>query len=130
MSRHRKNLMTTPLSIGRAADLFALLADDNRLHLLLCLSRGKMQTVSELGLAAGVNVDTASRHLCLLRLGGLVDVRTQGRNRLYRLRKRALRDLGGWLTRRLGQATAPGFANPNGARRHRGDGLSTAPPVR
>jgi DNA-binding transcriptional ArsR family regulator len=41
-----------------------------------------------------------SRHLAVLREAGIVDVRSEGRHRLYTLRPESLTELEGWLEER------------------------------
>src|SRR5690606_26763979 len=59
--------------------------DPARANMLGALMDGRALTVSELALAAGVTLQTASGHLARLRSGGLVSVAQQGRHRYFRL---------------------------------------------
>jgi DNA-binding transcriptional ArsR family regulator len=73
------------LSTAQAAQLFKLLGDEGRLRILMLLAgRGEM-SVKSLGEAVGVSQPVVSHHLTLLRLGGLVCFRREGKNNFYSL---------------------------------------------
>lgn len=74
-----------------AAD-FAMLADPTRLKLLWLLSAGE-RDVSTLARLARVTPTSASQHLAKLRLAGLVELRVDGRRRVYSIRGQHLRSL-------------------------------------
>jgi DNA-binding transcriptional ArsR family regulator len=63
----------------------SLLADPARVAILLALSDGREIAAGELARVAGVTAANASIHLAKLRRAGIVGLRRQGRNRLYRL---------------------------------------------
>ncbi|WP_405858939.1 metalloregulator ArsR/SmtB family transcription factor [Streptomyces sp. NBC_00090] len=65
-----------------AAEVFALLADPTRLHLLWLLTRGEAD-VGALTEACGAARPAVSQHLAKLRLGGLVQSRKDGRRVVY-----------------------------------------------
>jgi len=67
------------------ADVAALIADPSRAAMLLTLMDGRALTGSELALAAGVGLPTASAHLSRLGDAGLVAGERQGRHRYFRL---------------------------------------------
>lgn len=75
-----------------AAASFAMLADATRLKLLWLVSRAEhdVNTLAEL---AGTTPTAASQHLAKLRLAGLVQIRPDGRRRLYSVRGSHLRNL-------------------------------------
>ncbi|WP_242427665.1 metalloregulator ArsR/SmtB family transcription factor [Streptomyces sp. Root431] len=68
--------------LAAAAEVFALLADPTRLHLLWLLTRGEAD-VSALTEACGAARPAVSQHLAKLRLGGLVRSRKDGRRVVY-----------------------------------------------
>ncbi|MFI6421881.1 ArsR/SmtB family transcription factor [Streptomyces sp. NPDC050842] len=68
--------------LAAAAEVFALLADPTRLHLLWLLTRGEAD-VSALTEACGAARPAVSQHLAKLRLGGLVQSRKDGRRVVY-----------------------------------------------
>jgi len=65
-------------------DVISAMADPNRRRLLELLRRGEM-TVSELASHFSVTRPAISQHLGVLAGAGLVQVRSQGRFRYYRL---------------------------------------------
>jgi DNA-binding transcriptional ArsR family regulator len=67
------------------ADIAGLIADPSRAAMLLTLMDGRALTSSELALAAGVGLPTASAHLSRLGDAGLVSGERQGRHRYFRL---------------------------------------------
>jgi len=73
-----------------AANVFALLSDPTRLHLLWTLAEGEAD-VGRLTEACGASRTAVSQHLAKLRLAGLVESRKQARNVIYRLRDGHLR---------------------------------------
>jgi DNA-binding transcriptional ArsR family regulator len=64
------------------ASTFGLLAATVRLHILWLLASGD-HDVSTLAAATDQSVATVSHHLSKLKLAGLVDVRRQGKRRVY-----------------------------------------------
>ncbi len=87
------------------AELHKLLADETRLRLLVLLAREGELCVCELSHALGAIQPKISRHLAVLREGGLVLARRQGQWIYYRL----CPDLPRWVQDVLG-ATARGAA--------------------
>jgi DNA-binding transcriptional ArsR family regulator len=71
--------------IGGWAQRFRLLADPGRLTLLVCIQRAGPISVTDLAAAAGMNDTTVSQALRLLRAGGTVAARRDGRIVRYRL---------------------------------------------
>ena len=63
----------------------ALIGDPARAKLLSALMGGRALTATELAGAAGVTKQTASAHLGKLLAARLIDVRSQGRHRYFRL---------------------------------------------
>jgi len=75
------------------------LADPHRRLMIERLSAGEA-TAGELGERVPVAQPGVSRHLAVLREAGIVDVRSEGRHRLYTLRPESLTELEGWLEER------------------------------
>lgn len=75
-----------------AANVFALLADPTRLHLLWTLAGGEAD-VSQLTESCGASRTAVSQHLAKLRLAGLVEFRKESRHAIYQLRDGHLRRL-------------------------------------
>ena len=80
------------------ADAFNAVAEPRRRQILDVLAGGERPVndlVSELGLAQ----PQVSKHLRVLREVGAVDVRDEGRQRLYRLNGHALKPIHDWVSR-------------------------------
>ncbi|MFI0773939.1 ArsR/SmtB family transcription factor [Streptomyces sp. NPDC021212] len=75
-----------------AANVFSLLSDPTRLHLVWSLARGEAD-VNTLTSASGAARPAVSQHLAKLRLAGLVEVRKEGRRSVYSLHDGHLRRL-------------------------------------
>ncbi|KPI15338.1 transcriptional regulator, ArsR family [Actinobacteria bacterium OK074] len=75
-----------------AANVFALLSDPTRLHLVWTLARGEAD-VNTLTEGSGAARPAVSQHLSKLRLSGLVQVRKVGRRSVYTLSDGHLRRL-------------------------------------
>jgi DNA-binding transcriptional ArsR family regulator len=79
-----------------AAELFEVVAEPNRRRILdLLLARE--QPVGDLVRELSVSQPAVSKHLRVLRDAGLVDVRTDGQRRLYRVRATPLNAIDEWL---------------------------------
>lgn len=76
-----------------AADVFRLLADPTRLHLLWTLANVGEADVSQLTESAGASRTAVSQHLAKLRLSGLVEYRRDSRHSIYRMADGHLRRL-------------------------------------
>ena len=79
------------------ADAFNAVAEPRRRQILDVLASGELPVndlVSELGLAQ----PQVSKHLRVLREVGAVDVRREGRHRLYRLNGQALKPIHDWVS--------------------------------
>ncbi|WP_079168484.1 ArsR/SmtB family transcription factor [Streptomyces colonosanans] len=83
-----------------ATEVFALLADVTRLHLLWLLTQGESD-VGSLAERCQASRTGVSQHLAKLRLAGLVETRREGRHVYYSLRDGHLRRL---VTEALGHA--------------------------
>jgi DNA-binding transcriptional ArsR family regulator len=78
------------------ADAFNAVAEPRRRQILDVLAHGEHQ-VNDLVSRLGVAQPTVSKHLRVLREVGLVHVREDGRQRLYRLDPRPLKPIHDWL---------------------------------
>jgi len=77
-------------------DIFAVIADRTRRHLLDTLLAGE-SPVGRLATELGLTQPAVSQHLRVLRTAGLVDVRTDAQRRYYRVRPEALAEAARWL---------------------------------
>jgi DNA-binding transcriptional ArsR family regulator len=87
--------------MARAAtttDAFNAVAEPRRRQLLDLLAEGEC-AVNDLVAGLGVAQPVVSKHLRVLREVGLVDVREDGRQRLYRLNGGPLKQIADWLGR-------------------------------
>ena len=78
------------------ADVFNAVAEPRRREILDALSGGE-RPVNDLVRVLGLAQPQVSKHLRVLRLVGAVDVRDDGRQRLYRLNGRALKPIHDWV---------------------------------
>ena len=78
------------------ADAFNAVAEPRRRALLDALAEGE-RPVNDLVRALGLAQPQVSKHLRVLRDVGAVDVRRDGRRRLYRLNGRALKPIHDWV---------------------------------
>lgn len=86
-------------SMARAAataDAFHAVAEPRRREILDLLARGE-RPVNDLVRRLGVAQPLVSKHLRVLRQVGLVDVRDEGRRRIYRLDGRSLKPIHDWV---------------------------------
>jgi DNA-binding transcriptional ArsR family regulator len=87
------------LAVARAAttaDAFNAVAEPRRRQILDVLAGGE-RPVNDLVRALGLRQPQVSKHLRVLREVGAVDVRDEGRQRLYRLNGNALRPIHDWV---------------------------------
>lgn len=75
---------------------FEVLAEPNRRR-ILDLLRGEERPVGDLVDALAISQPAVSKHLRVLRDGGLVVVRADAQRRLYRVRPDPLQDIDRWL---------------------------------
>ena len=94
------------------ADAFNAVAEPRRRQILDVLAGGEMPVNDLVGLL-GLAQPMVSKHLRVLREVGLVEVRSDGRQRLYRLNGRPLRPIFDWVksyeqswSRRFGELDA------------------------
>jgi len=78
------------------ADAFNAVAEPRRRQILDVLVRGE-RPVKDLVAELGIAQPQVSKHLRVLREVGAVEVREDGRRRLYRLNGRALRPIHEWV---------------------------------
>jgi len=78
------------------ADAFNAVAEPRRRQILDLLASGE-RPVNDLVTALGLAQPQVSKHLRVLREVGAVDVRGEGRQRLYRLNGRALKPIHDWV---------------------------------
>jgi len=78
------------------ADAFNAVAEPRRRQILDLLSAGEYP-VNELVSRLGLGQPQVSKHLRVLREVGLVDVRDEGRQRMYRLNGRSLKPIHDWV---------------------------------
>jgi DNA-binding transcriptional ArsR family regulator len=85
--------------MARAAtttDAFNAVAEPRRRELLDLLAGGE-RSVNDLVALLGIAQPLVSKHLRVLREVGLVEVRDEGRQRLYRLNARGLKPIHDWV---------------------------------
>ncbi|MFI5609607.1 ArsR/SmtB family transcription factor [Amycolatopsis sp. NPDC051903] len=85
--------------VARAAtttDVFNAVAEPRRREILDVLAGGE-HPVNDLVRLLGLGQPQVSKHLRVLREVGAVDVRDEGRQRLYRLNGRALKPIHDWV---------------------------------
>ena len=88
------------VGVARAAttaDVFNAVAEPRRREILDVLVEGE-RPVGDLVVALGLGQPQVSKHLKVLREVGLVDVRDDGRFRVYRLNGRALKPIHDWVS--------------------------------
>jgi len=78
------------------ADAFNAVAEPRRRQILDALSDDE-RSVNELVRELGLNQPQVSKHLRVLREVGAVDVRSEGKQRLYRLNGQALKPIHDWV---------------------------------
>jgi DNA-binding transcriptional ArsR family regulator len=86
--------------MARAAtttDAFNAIAEPHRRAIVDALGAGE-RPVNDLVAAVGLTQPQVSKHLRVLREAGVVDVRDEGRRRLYRLNPQALKDIHDWVS--------------------------------
>ena len=75
---------------------FEVMAEPNR-RVIVELLRERERTVGELVQKLDVSQPAVSKHLRVLREGGLVESRIDAQRRVYRVRPQPLRELDAWL---------------------------------
>src|SRR5215207_8548227 len=82
--------------VRTAMSAYAALAEPHRRD-ILDLLRGRERSVTDLVDRLALSQPGVSKHLRVLRDAGLVDVRADGRRRLYALRAEPLAEVDAWL---------------------------------
>jgi DNA-binding transcriptional ArsR family regulator len=82
--------------VATTADAFNAVAEPRRRQILDVLAGGE-RPVNDLVEKLGVAQPLVSKHLRVLREVGLVDVRDEGRQRIYRLDGRSLKPIHDWV---------------------------------
>jgi DNA-binding transcriptional ArsR family regulator len=89
-------MMAAMARAATTADAFNAVAEPRRRQIVDLLASGE-RPVNDLVRRLGVAQPQVSKHLRVLREVGVVDVREQGRQRLYRLNGRALKPIHDWV---------------------------------
>ncbi len=82
--------------VATTADAFNAVAEPRRRQILDVLAGGE-RPVNDLVRRLGLAQPLVSKHLRVLREVGLVDVRDEGRQRIYRLNGRSLKPIHDWV---------------------------------
>jgi len=82
--------------VATTADAFNAVAEPRRRQILDVLAGGE-RPVNDIVKTLGVAQPLVSKHLRVLREVGLVDVRDEGRQRIYRLDGRSLKPIHDWV---------------------------------
>src|SRR5258708_33457107 len=83
-------------SQDQLSHLFAAVADPTRRAIVRRLAR-RAATISEIAKPFNVSFNAISKHMMVLERAGLVERQVRGRERVCRLRPRALRRANAWL---------------------------------
>jgi DNA-binding transcriptional ArsR family regulator len=83
--------------VATTADAFNAVAEPRRRLILDVLAEGE-RPVNDLVERLGLAQPLVSKHLRVLREVGLVDVREEGRQRIYRVNSRPLKPIHDWLS--------------------------------
>ena len=89
-------MMTQMARAATTTDAFNAVAEPRRRQILDVLAGGE-RPVNDLVEHLGVTQPLVSKHLRVLREVGLVDVRDEGRQRIYRLNGRSLKPIHDWV---------------------------------
>jgi DNA-binding transcriptional ArsR family regulator len=90
------NRLRPPARAATTADAFNAVAEPRRRQILDALAGGE-RPVNDLVRLLGLAQPQVSKHLRVLREVGAVDVREEGRQRLYRLNGHALKPIHDWV---------------------------------
>jgi DNA-binding transcriptional ArsR family regulator len=88
--------MSAMARAATTADAFNAVAEPRRRQILDLLAGGE-RPVNDLVVRLGLAQPLVSKHLRVLREVGLVDVRDEGRQRIYRLNGRSLKPIHDWV---------------------------------
>jgi DNA-binding transcriptional ArsR family regulator len=90
-------MMVVVARAATTADAFNAVAEPRRREILDVLAGGE-RPVNDIVRALGIAQPQVSKHLRVLREVGAVDVRDEGRQRLYRLNGHALKPIHDWVS--------------------------------
>ena len=93
-----RNMMLAMARAATTADAFNAVAEPRRRQILDVLAGGE-RPVNDLVRRLRIPQPQVSKHLRVLREVGVVEVRNEGRHRLYRLNGRALKPIHDWVQR-------------------------------
>lgn len=82
--------------LSTTTDVFNAIAEPQRRAILELLTQGEL-SVNEIADALDLNQPQASKHLRVLHEVELVDVRREGRQRIYQLQSESLRPIHDWV---------------------------------
>jgi DNA-binding transcriptional ArsR family regulator len=85
-----------PFARLRGHDVFAAVGDPTRRRVLDLLAKGEL-AAGELAAPFSITRPAVSQHLRILRRAGLVTVRRQGREQIYGLQAKPLRQVYDWV---------------------------------
>ncbi|PLS69547.1 MAG: ArsR family transcriptional regulator [Cyanobacteria bacterium M5B4] len=71
-----------PPDFDRLSELFKLMSDPSRLHILWCICQAEC-SVGQICEMTGLSQANVSKHLQMLRMGGIVACRKEGNSRIY-----------------------------------------------
>lgn len=89
----KRSLAATTTKLSQAAPLFAALGDETRLGIVARLCRDGPQSIACLSDGAAVTRQAVTKHLHALAVGGLVHSRRVGRERIWQIETKRLRDV-------------------------------------
>jgi DNA-binding transcriptional ArsR family regulator len=78
-------------------DVFNAIGEPRRRQIIDLLARGREMAVGALVVAVGLPQPAISKHLSVLRKVGIVSMKKEGQQRMYRLEPRALRPVHDWV---------------------------------
>ncbi|MEZ4614810.1 MAG: metalloregulator ArsR/SmtB family transcription factor [Caldilineaceae bacterium] len=82
--------------LSTTTDVFNAIAEPQRRAILELLTQGAL-SVNEIAEALALNQPQASKHLRVLQQVDLVDVRREGRQRIYQLQSESLKPIHDWV---------------------------------
>lgn len=78
--------------IGKAADLFTVIAEENRLRILCILKKGE-RCVCDIWQDIGIPQNLTSHHLKVLKYAGLISSRKEGLKVIYSINKKEMKKI-------------------------------------
>jgi DNA-binding transcriptional ArsR family regulator len=92
MSPRRRRIPADTAQLVRAAPLFAALGDETRLFIVARLSAGEPMSIVRLAAGTGVTRQAVTKHLHVLSRAGFVRSRRAGRDSLWELEAKRVRE--------------------------------------